>query len=96
MHVNISGRDLAARSASPRTCEQVLARHQACCRRSLALEITETTLMGQLDPALAHDGTACATAGVRFSIDDFGTGYSSLAYLGTAAVRQPEDRPQRS
>ncbi len=83
MHVNISGRDLQqSRFASH--VQQVLARH-GVLPAQLALEITETTLMGQLDTALAAMHRL-RESGVRFSIDDFGTGYSSLAYLGTLPI----------
>jgi EAL domain-containing protein (putative c-di-GMP-specific phosphodiesterase class I) len=46
----------------------------------LELELTETTLMDNLDVALAVMEQLTAM-GVKLSIDDFGTGYSSLGYL---------------
>ncbi len=83
MHVNISGRDLQhTRFVSH--VQNVLGRH-GVAPGQLALEITETTLMGQLDTALAAMHRL-REVGVRFSIDDFGTGYSSLAYLGTLPI----------
>jgi diguanylate cyclase len=46
----------------------------------LELEITESTLLGNLDSAeLAM--LRLKAIGVRFALDDFGTGYSSLLYL---------------
>ncbi|MFO1267274.1 MAG: EAL domain-containing protein [Rubrivivax sp.] len=83
MHVNVSGRDLV----QPRLVSQVqhsLVKH-AVPAEQLTLEITETTLMGDLDKALPAM-QRLRELGVRFSIDDFGTGYSSLAYLGTLPI----------
>jgi diguanylate cyclase (GGDEF)-like protein/PAS domain S-box-containing protein len=83
MHVNISGRDLARKSL-PGHVLQTLQQH-GVAPRTLTLEITETTLMQQIDVALATMNRM-RESGVRFSIDDFGTGYSSLAYLSTLPI----------
>lgn len=48
--------------------------------RRLHLEITETTLMGDVEAAIRHM-TQAAELGVRLGIDDFGVGHSSLSYL---------------
>jgi diguanylate cyclase (GGDEF)-like protein/PAS domain S-box-containing protein len=83
MHVNVSGRDLA-RKGLPSHVLQTLQQH-GVAPRALTLEITETTLMQQMDVALATMNRM-RESGVRFSIDDFGTGYSSLAYLSTLPI----------
>jgi diguanylate cyclase (GGDEF)-like protein/PAS domain S-box-containing protein len=83
MNVNISGRDLA----QPGFVDLVLKVLQShgIAPSQLTLEITETVLMGQRDPA--RDALArLRTSGVRLAIDDFGTGYSSLAYLSTLPI----------
>jgi EAL domain-containing protein (putative c-di-GMP-specific phosphodiesterase class I) len=47
---------------------------------ALTIEITETTLMRNVDDT-ARRLEAVKELGVRIAIDDFGTGYSSLAHL---------------
>ena len=52
---------------------------------SLELELTEGSLMGDTEAALAALDELKAM-GVKISIDDFGTGYSSLRYLKTFPI----------
>jgi EAL domain-containing protein (putative c-di-GMP-specific phosphodiesterase class I)/GGDEF domain-containing protein len=76
--VNVSAVNLQ----EPDFCERVVKglREYGLPASSLALEITESTLMK--NPRLAESTlNALAAAGVKLAIDDFGTGYSSLAYL---------------
>ena len=46
----------------------------------LELELTESTLLGNLETA-ELSMLRLKAIGVRFALDDFGTGYSSLLYL---------------
>ncbi len=54
--------------------------HSGVSPTSLELEITESTLLGDVETTITKM-MRLREIGVRFSIDDFGTGYSSLAYL---------------
>ena len=85
MSVNVSARQLAAGNL-PEAIERSLAA-SAAPPSSLRLELTEGTLIEQVDGAI-HLLGALKALGVGLDIDDFGTGYSSLAYL----QRLPIDR----
>ena len=51
----------------------------------IEVEITENTLISNLDSALSNINTF-KELGIKFAIDDFGTGYSSLSYLKSLQV----------
>jgi diguanylate cyclase (GGDEF)-like protein len=78
MAVNVSGRQLDS--------DQLVVDIEAALADSglepeaLTLEITETTLMNNIEDT-ARRLAAIKHLGVRIAIDDFGTGYSSLAHL---------------
>jgi diguanylate cyclase (GGDEF)-like protein/PAS domain S-box-containing protein len=83
IHVNVSGKDLAAPGFAGRVSETL---GRLDLRASaLTLEITENALM---DPkgAAATTVAQLRELGVAISIDDFGTGYSSLSYLSTLPI----------
>lgn len=50
------------------------------CAHQLELEITESTIMDDIDTA-SSTMRALHCSGIHISIDDFGTGYSSLSHL---------------
>ena len=76
--VNVSGRQLDADNFASQVRDVV----DRCGLdpRALTLEITETTLMRNID-ATARRLAQVKEVGVCIAIDDFGTGYSSLAHL---------------
>jgi diguanylate cyclase (GGDEF)-like protein/PAS domain S-box-containing protein len=84
MSVNLSGRQLD----DPGLAEQVRAAIEAVKlpAQALKLEITESTLMHELERTQRVFSEVCGT-GVGLHLDDFGTGYSSL----TALHRFPVD-----
>jgi len=83
VNVNISGHDLCDAQFAG-FVDATLRQHQLP-PAALTLEITENTLMQQLD----RGGATLARLhelGVGLSVDDFGTGYSSLSYLSTLPI----------
>jgi diguanylate cyclase (GGDEF)-like protein len=83
--VNLSARNLLDREL-PADVARVLQRHGLAAER-LVLEITETTMMSELD--VVEDVLAqLRRLGVELSVDDFGTGYSSLAFLQRVRVNE--------
>ncbi|MCA1710371.1 MAG: EAL domain-containing protein [Actinobacteria bacterium] len=83
--VNLSARNLLDRQL-PMDVGGVLARY-GLPPELLVLEITETTMMSELDVVESVLGQLRAM-GVQLSVDDFGTGYSSLAFLQRVQVNE--------
>jgi diguanylate cyclase len=78
MAVNVSPLQFR-RSDFVEVVERILAETNFDANR-LELELTESTLLGNLDTA-ELSMLRLKAIGVRFALDDFGTGYSSLLYL---------------
>jgi diguanylate cyclase (GGDEF)-like protein len=78
MAVNVSGRQLDTDQLIV-DIERALS-HSGLHPEALTIEITETTLMRNVEET-ARRLAAVKELGVRIAIDDFGTGYSSLAHL---------------
>lgn len=78
LSVNVTGADLGR----PRFLRafQSLVDESAFPRGRLTVEVTESSVMRNLDAAAKSLGQVRAS-GCRVAIDDFGTGYSSLAWL---------------
>lgn len=76
--VNISAKQII----QPDFCDKLLVITNKWLTTSdqLVLEITETTLVSDID-LVKERMNYLSNLGFRFSIDDFGTGYSSLSYL---------------
>jgi diguanylate cyclase (GGDEF)-like protein len=76
--VNLSARQFRDESLEQGILQAL--RASDCPAALLHLEITESSIMEQVDQALATMHRLAAL-GVRLTIDDFGTGYSSLSQL---------------
>ena len=85
MAVNVSTRQFR-QGGILRSLEALLAAHELA-PDSLELEVTESSLMDDMDESIRILNELRAL-GASISLDDFGTGYSSLAYLR----RLPVDR----
>ena len=83
--VNLSARNLLDREL-PADVARVLQRHGLAPER-LVLEITETTMMSELE-VVEEVLAQLRRLGVELSVDDFGTGYSSLAFLQRVQVNE--------
>ncbi len=78
LSVNLSARQFQHPDL-PRAVARIL-RESGLAPCGLALELTESLLMEDVDATIATL-RALQALGVRLAIDDFGTGYSSLRYL---------------
>jgi EAL domain-containing protein (putative c-di-GMP-specific phosphodiesterase class I) len=76
--VNISGNHLQSGSLAADVADAL--DRSGIPPEALALEITETVLMTDIEPTI-EALTELKQLGVRVAVDDFGTGYSSLQYL---------------
>lgn len=78
MAVNVSAVQFRAGDLQERVADALAA--TGLPADALELEVTESTLMADVESALATLRQLKAS-GIHIAIDDFGTGYSSLAYL---------------
>jgi diguanylate cyclase (GGDEF)-like protein/PAS domain S-box-containing protein len=76
--VNVSAAQLADRCFAEQVRQALAA--AAITAQRLELEITESTLIADVEAAVATLG-ALRAQGCRVALDDFGTGYSALGYL---------------
>jgi EAL domain-containing protein (putative c-di-GMP-specific phosphodiesterase class I)/GGDEF domain-containing protein len=85
LSINVSARDLDD-AELPRRVAELLSIHRVP-PGSLALEITESAIMGKPEAALVTL-RMLAEQGIDLAIDDFGVGQSSFAYLRRLPVRE--------
>jgi len=83
MSINISSKQFTQENLAD-LVEEVLAK-SGVVHQSLAIEITESMLMDNIEVAIATMNRLRAM-GVHIHIDDFGTGYSSLSYLHSLPI----------
>ncbi len=76
--VNLSGVQIRQKDLADRVV--AILKKTGLPGNQLELEITETTVMENMDLAVSNINRLRAV-GVRFAVDDFGTGYSSLSCL---------------
>ncbi|MBF0445595.1 MAG: EAL domain-containing protein [Magnetococcales bacterium] len=79
MSVNISAKHFSEKDNLLEAVQQALLKADMAAE-NLELEITESTVMGNIDIGLKIL-QALRVMGVQVSVDDFGTGYSSLSSL---------------
>jgi diguanylate cyclase (GGDEF)-like protein/PAS domain S-box-containing protein len=78
MSVNISGKQFTQRDLASKVADIIV--ETGIDARTLALEITESMIMENVDTAI-ETMNQLRNMGIQIHIDDFGTGYSSLSYL---------------
>lgn len=83
MSINISGKQFTQENLAD-TVDKIL-KETGVIAHSLAIEITESMLMENIDVAIATMNRL-RDMGVHIHIDDFGTGYSSLSYLHSLPI----------
>ncbi|GGO77739.1 GGDEF domain-containing protein [Marinobacterium nitratireducens] len=83
LSLNVSGVALQSDSLRDRVLETLS--REGVSPASLRLEITETTMMRDIEKS-AETLKLWQQAGLRILIDDFGTGYSSLSYLTSLPI----------
>ena len=83
MSINISGKQFSQDNLADLVSG--ILKETGVVPHSLAIEITESTLMENIEVAIATMNRL-RTMGVLIHIDDFGTGYSSLSYLHSLPI----------
>jgi diguanylate cyclase (GGDEF)-like protein len=81
--INLSAKTLENPKLPKKIIQQIEKHHLAPA--DLRLEVTETSLLNNLDRAI-DSLNILRHRGIQTSIDDFGTGYSSLSYLQTLPI----------
>ena len=79
LSINLSAQDIISRETSD-ALVALLMHEPESLRRRLVLEVTESSLLNDMDEA-RFNLMKFRFLGVQIALDDFGTGYSSLRYL---------------